>query len=658
MLNLRKEENITIMRKNNVLKITAIALLSAFALTACDDDIIAKPKGYDDNSPVVNLPNGTEVYNNDFTDIYDSIRSGNLASDVLDELLYQYSVSVFGNYNKVTAAKITNNKFGDITLKQAVKGLSLGTDGKWTGNDDANNFIKAHKAFWTKNKAGHRVDDAFNEADDDAAPSASEYARLNRKWKTIEKRIAEKMYASISGGSYSERNVFEEERFMRSLDLSIENNVRSLDQAELFKGVLTSAVEDYDVFNEKSKDINGNEDYILHRENYQSNWELDKEEKADQDATYVEDNLIPDIYRQLLVEQYILDESYDTLGRTSARHISVLSISKNSNYSKGAINLMNTFVNDVIFDKDRNYDISLDDFKVVSNAWIGTFMDDANYNAASTDGKKTAWDLMNAAVPEYLKDSTDSTSGKYFQGTAFGDMMEEMEKINDNPVLSENESTYTGSDAYTIEVGKEIKKRELDLKDHTSTGWYVKSVGADSLPDSLKNQLFDINVANALNPSKDENGNQKDNFCVEYSFNETSGAWETNELDDEGKIKTNLINVVGKVKGQYFLRNTTRIKGNPVENDLLFENDGTYYVVLVEDAIRSKNLDKKNYVNASVEELDQLETYINEIVQLVANNDTYKNLSKKHWVEDMDLKYHDQVVYDYFKSNFPELFED
>ena len=640
MLNSRKEENITIMRKNNVIKITAIALLSAFALTACDDDIIAKPTGYDDNSPVVNLPSGTEVYNNTFTDIYDSIRSGTLASDVLDELLYQYSVSVFGNYNKVTAAKISNNQFGEITLKQAVNSLA--------GNKaDADAFIKAHSAYWTKNKAGHRVNDAFEEVADDAAPSPSEYARLENKWETIEKRIAEKMYASISGGSYSERNVFEEERFLRSLAVSIENNVRSLSGATLFKGVLTSAVEDYDVFKVKSKDIDGNENYILHRENYQSNAGLGEAEDKDQDATYVEDKLIPDIYRQLLVEQYILDESYDTLGRTSARHISVLSISKNGSYSKGAVNLMNTFVNNVIFDNDRTYDITLDDFKVVSNAWIGTFMDDANYNAASTDGKKTAWDLMNAAVPEYLQDSTDSASGKYFQGTAFGEMMEEMEKINDNPNLSENESTYTGSNAYTVEVGKEIKKRELNLKDYTSTGWYVKSVGVSSLPDSLKNQLFDINVANALSGGD----------CVEYSYDATNG-WATNELKEDGSIKTDLINVVGKVKGQYFLRNTTRIKGNPVQNDLLFESDGTYYVVLVEDAIRSKNLDKKNYVNASAEELDKLEEYINEIVQLVANNDTYKTLSKKHWIEEMNLKYHDQVVYDYFKSNFPELFED
>ena len=628
------------MRKNKVIKFAAIALLSAFALTACDDDIVAKPTGYDDNSPVVNLPNNTEVYNNTFTDIYDSIRSTSAPSDVLDELLYRFSVSVFGNYNKVTAAKITDNKFGEITLKQAVKSLA-------GDKADADAFIKAHSAYWTKNKAGHRVNDAFEEVADDAAPSPSEYARLQGKWDTIEKRIAEKMYSAISGGTYSERNVFEEERFLRSLALSIENNVRSLSGADLFTGVLTSAVEDYDVFNVKSKNIDDQEDYILHRENYQSNAGLDAEEFVGQDATYVEDNLLPDIYRQLLVEQYILDESYDTLGRTSARHISVLSISKNSNYAKGAVNLMNTFVNDVIFDANRTYDISLDEFKTVSNAWIGTFMDDANYNAASTNGKKTAWDLMNAAVPEYLKDSTDSASGKYFQGTAFGDMMEEMEKIDANPVLSENESTYTGSNAYPIEVGKQIKKRELDLKDYTFTGWYVKSVGVSNLPDSIKNQLFDINVANALSGEA----------CVEYNYDATNG-WTTNELDDEGKIKTNLVNVVGKVAGQYFLRNTTRIKGNPVQSDLLFDSDGTYYVVLVEDAIRSKNLDKKNYVNASADEVEKLEEYINEIVQLVANNDTYKTLSKKHWLAEMNIKYHDSTVYTYFKTNFPELFED
>ena len=650
------------MRKNNILKITALALLSAFALTACNDDIIAKPTGYDDNSPIVNI-NDAKVYNNNFKDIYDSIRDGNLASDVLDQLLYQYSVSIFGNYNKVTASKISNNSFGDITLKQAVNSYINGDKA------DADAFIKAHKAYWTKNKAGNRVDDTNTEVEDqeNAAPSQSEYARLVKKWDTIEERIAKKLYGSISGGSYSERNVFQEERFVRSLANSIEHKVRKIDgESQLFTGVLTSKVEDYRVFKDRTANILGNDDFILHRENYQSHADLDdNQESADQDATYVEDELIPDIYRQLLVEQYIIDESYETLGRTSARHINVLSISKNSKYVKGAVNLMKTFVNKVIFDNEREYDIDLDTFKVVSDAWIGTFMDDpAHYQdaPAAEHDEPTPWSLMSAALEgtEYLQASANSDSGFYFQGTAFGEMMEEMEKINENPKLSENESAYTANNAYSVDTGKEIKKSELQLKDYTSTGWYVKSSGAGSLPDAIKNQLFDINVANALNNKNAEKAN-----CVEYTYDATNG-WKTNELDAEGKKDNSLINVVGKIKGQYFLRNTSRIKGDPIQNDILFENDGTYYIVLVEDAIRSTNLKKIDLNDAEqqgltpeqiAEKFSTLETYIDEIVQLVADNDTYKTLSKKHWIEEMDLKYHDQVVYDYFKTNFPELFD-
>ena len=624
------------MRKN-ILKISALAVLSVFTLASCSDDVIAKPNGYEDkNSPVVTITgyNG-EIYNNTVTDIYDSYRSSSLAQDALNELLYQYSMSVFGNYNLITASKVTDNPYGDITLKAAVKGLNADAS---DGSSDTKTFIKEHSAYWTKNKAGHRVDDNNKEVADDADPSKSEYARLNNKWKTIEKRIAEKLYSAISGGSYSDRNVFKEEKYLRALAVDIENNVRSLSaNDDLFEGILTSKVEDYQVFEVKTEDINGVEDFILHRQNYQSNAGVNEDEKLDQDATYVEDKMIPDIYRQLLVEQYILDESYDTLGRTSARHIDVLAIAKNNNYAKGAVNLMNTFVKETIFDKDRADDIDLDSFKAVSNAWVGAFMSDPDYLTSQE------YALLNKAVPEYKVDGTNP----YFKGTAYGDMMEEFEKVSANPKLSENESTYTNNNAYTVEVGKEIKTRELQLKDYTSTGWYVKSVGVSTLPDSLKNQLFDINVANAL--SGDENSK-----CVEYTYSDTDGKWVTNEDASNSK----LINVVGKVKDQYFLRNTSRIAGTPVENDILFESDGTYYIVLVQDAIRSKNLNKANYAEATAAELDQLETYINEIVQIVADNDTYQTLSKKHWIEKMNLKFHDTVVYDYFKETFPDIFED
>ena len=629
------------MRNNKVIKFAAIALLSAFALTACDDDIIAKPTGYGGNSPVVTITDGgktVDVYNNKFDDIYDAIRSGSIPSDVLDTLLYQFSMSVFGNYNKVTAATVTDNGFGEITLKQAVAGLTQ-SGGTYSGSQATNDFIKAHSAYWNKDKNGNRVKDDFKTpAGDDDEPTQAEYARLDTKWQTIEKRIAQKLYSEISGGSYSEENVFYELKYLRSLASSIENNVITINdavKAKAFKGVLTAKVEDYDVFNVESEILDSDEtDFILHREFYQSNYDLADKEKVDQDATYVEKHIIPDIYRQLLVEQYLLDESYDTLGRTSARHISVLSISDNSNYAKGAFELMNTFVSDYIFDNTRTNDIDLDTFKLVSNAWIGAFMSKTGYETTEE------FDLLDNALPDDYFEGTVGAPGAYFKGTAYGDMMEEYEKINDNPKISENESTYTGSNTYTKEVGKTIKTRELELKDYTSTGWYIKSVGVSTLPDSIKNQLFDINVANALDGRK----------CVKYSYDATDG-WTTNE--DE----SNLINVVGEINGQYFLRKTSRVKDVPVENDILFESDGTYYIVLVEDAIRSINLSKAAYENADADKLETLETYVNEIVQIVSNNDTYKNLSKKHWLEEMNIKYHDTEVYNYFKSNFPDLFD-
>ena len=624
------------MRKN-ILKVSAIALLSTFALASCSDDIIAKPTAYDDkNSPVVTVTgyDGT-IYNNNFKDIYDEYRDGTLAQDVLNELLYQYSVSVFGNYNKVTAKKDSE----EITLKAAVDSYKNGD------KKDADAFIKAHSAYWTKNKAGHRVDDTNKEVADDAAPAQSEYARLNQKWETIEKRIAEKLYSAISGGSYSERNVFKEEKYLRSLATDVENNVRALTGAELFEGVLTAAVEDYAVFKDQAENIEGNLDYILHRANYQSNAALDQAEDKEQDATYVEDKLIPDIYRQLLVEQYILDESYDTLGRTSARHISVLSITENSKYISKAEDLMKKFVNNYIFDSARTDAITLDSFKTVSEAWIGAFMRDT----ANQVDSNAAYKLSKEAFgDDALKTITvQGADYKYFEGTNYGDMMEEFKKIDDNPKLSENESTYTNSGAYTVKVGQEIKTRELQLKDYTSTGWYVKSVGVSDLPDSIKNQLFDINVANAL----------LGEACVEYSFDTTANEWKTNEVAGS----KNLVNVVGKINGQYFLRKTSRVADEKVQNDILFKSDNTYYIVLVEDAIKSKVLNKATYAelegNELTDAMNKLENYINEIVQLVADNDTYKTLSKKHWVEKMDIKYHDTKVYDYFKSTFPELFD-
>ena len=47
----------------------------------------------------------------------------------------------------------------------------------------------------------------------------------------------------------------------------------------------------------------------------------------------------------------------------------------------------------------------------------------------------------------------------------------------------------------------------------------------------------------------------------------------------------------------------------------------------------------------------------NDFVAIVGETGSYTSLSRSHWLEQMAINYHDQKVYDYFKDNYPDLFE-
>ena len=88
----KKEANVTMQNKR---KLLAVALFAILGLTACDE-VVAKPGDYDKNIVLDKDGNGVDVPNNTMSTVYDAIRKGALAGDVLDEFLYQYAVSAFG----------------------------------------------------------------------------------------------------------------------------------------------------------------------------------------------------------------------------------------------------------------------------------------------------------------------------------------------------------------------------------------------------------------------------------------------------------------------------------------------------------------------------------------------------------------------------------
>ena len=601
---------------NKVNKILALSLLSVIGLTACDNSIQAKPKNYSD--PVVTLTESEEdIYHNLMSIIEDAYRDGTLPADVLDRILYTYSVSVFGRYNK--SAKPTSLE--EATLEEVVAQIVKDEDGKVTGvaADHAalDAFIENHKAYWTTNNSGERVAESER--------GLTEYARVQAKWDTIEDRISRAFYTAISGAYKNDRGYFSEKKYLQELRSQMKHvaNYSKLEDARMIlesdKVVVTPDVQEEAVFTTKVK----GDKTLLNRLNYQD---------AENGVTYIEDEIIPTIYRDLLVEQYLLDESYNNLGRSAARKVNVIAINTNSNNDKAANYLMKYFVRNVISDTSatgRANVIDIEDFKAVSNAYKG-LVDGTDHNAY-LDKVNEKFD---GAFPY------DSTN-KFYVGTDYGDMMANYIKIKDDINTTDNsqESDFTGSYTHTIEVGKEIKENEIKRNDYVTDGWFVKSGSVGDLPDSIKSRLFNIGIANVL----DTESAATDRFVKgegdEYSYVVPQ---------DESKL-------IAKINGKYYLKVSSKQSGALEQDDILFNENGKYYVVQVEEAVSGSKLAKES--TAPKYDVSKKEDIINEVARVVANNDTYKSASTKHWLEQAEIKYHDTKIYDYFKENYPDLFD-
>ena len=616
--------------KRNKLVVLAVSAIGLLGLTACNE-VVAKATDYSNNIITVEGYD-QKIYNNEMSVVYDSIRDGNISSDVLTELLYSYSITTFGYYNKHVSPAPAE---GTITLEDAFKDITKNEEtGAYSAGEKAVAFIKSHKAYWTLNDDGKRVNDDTDTpvvGDETSAPSQSELARVVAKWNTIEDRIAESLYSAISGSSYIERNEFSEKKFLRSLVASMEN-VQDPDatgfEGELYEGILDPDVEPREVFTKETE--NG---YILHRGYYQS-----------ETLHYVEKKIIPTIYRQLLNEQYLLDETYNTLGRSYARKVNIIKIADNKNTPKASDYLMRQLVRQINETPDG---------ETVASSTNKTDLDTFKFYASIYVGSNLTTEQEELIANTNLKD-VFVKEGDYYRGTEYGDLMEQYNKVYVAPIVpgqsgsidSSAESTFTDSNKYTKETGLELKTRELELKDYTTSGWYVKNGGLTDLPDSIRNRLFNIGVANGVK----ETSTQQDEA---ERWKKVDDVWTYEVPEDESPY-------VARINGKNYLKTSNSIDGNDRKNDILHydSSTSTYYVVQIEEASSSSKLSKKSANSYSeLRGKAAMEEIVNEITKIVGAGESYSTLAEKHFLKKMNLEYHDDVVYNYFKENYPELFE-
>ena len=82
----------------------------------------------------------------------------------------------------------------------------------------------------------------------------------------------------------------------------------------------------------------------------------------------------------------------------------------------------------------------------------------------------------------------------------------------------------------------------------------------------------------------------------------------------------------------------------------------TWYIVRVDEAVKAPKLSQTGDDNYAAMGKNMREIVLN-VASLLSDTDSYKKAAKQYYVEKMAFSYHDQSVYNYFKSAFPDLFD-
>ena len=617
-------------------KFIPLLLAPALLLASCSSEILSTPT--DNDNPLIVGSDGSpltqEIYNNIKSIVYDAMRdNGTLASEVLDEILYQVAISVFGDYNTLT------DLYGKLVLVS-------GQENTYQTNTEIDEFINSHSAYWVKDADGNRLTDQTSKN--------KEYIRFKESFERIQERIAERFYSDITSGSYLRNGYFYETDYLMSLRNSINNVANPLDQTNRSllhdKYLIVPEIEEDEVFTydwEEEGKLNG----LLTLSLY---------ENEELGYNYVSNTFIPDIYRNLLVEQYLFDNNYSTLGRAYAREVNIITIANRESSPLLASNLMNAYVDNYI-NTDNALVAQNASFDIISAAYRGVNVPDVG-TVDSDDIYQQAAFLLSEADAQHLSYTDDAgftgETYQYWVGTSYGDMVEDLSKVNRNPLITDSsiESEFTNSGEYTVSQGVVNKINNILKESYITDGWYIRNGGLEDLGegfDSLRTRLFNIGVANAL-----DNENYPDRFASDgtYSIPEEEG------------------NYVAKIHGRYYLKPITRENpgdeeidytnpSNRLKDILWSDSEGNFTIVEITQAVSSSKLSRNastNYENLyeGIDGFILMENISHEVAYVIAQNDSYKTLSTQYWLEAAEIVYHDDTIYDYFLENYPDLFEE
>ncbi len=592
------------------------ALSSAFILAACDN-VEAIPQNYQ-NPIVYKDGNAFDDEENKYGDLYEQLID-NKNEAVVSTLLEKIAEKEFGTYAEL---KECFDSEGNVIEEKA----------------------KAHIA-----KYGHE----FMEDDDGNYESKGMNAdqirmeRFKLFFEDLNERIDKVVYDEINSDTENYRDSLDKTKFVE------EKYARAKREANFDIKHFTEdgKVEEGYSFAEKFITSTFTEKNVRSYFN----------EFDDTYGDYITKKIIPDVYRDKLIEEYIIDNNYSALGRAYGRQINYVKVSSLGDDSNTAYRLVHLFAEQKLNTIDAETAVSFDSlvswFKGFKGVKLGASGNPEIVNLDAADladtselaaiygkarklkakcDKDPSFDgsgLFNSLVPYGI----DPTTFTFYENTKLGEILKNYEKAvvgGATRFASDEDNTqyqnFTDSGKQSKERGLIKKITELALEKYSDEGWFVKNDTAnplEKLPETVKSRLFNIKVANDFDRE-------------DWSYDREKSYF--NEL-----------------KGHKYL---TPAAAKDVDYNFIIEDeDGSnLYIVEILEAASTSKLTKsvdnaKSYVNSG--NPFKCEEVARHIAKILGTKDTYKTNAYTSYLKLYTFTYHDTSVYDYIKETYPDLFE-
>ncbi len=575
-------------KKKKIVGGSLLLSASLLALASCDT-FYALPDNYMD--PILNNEDGTatDVYNNIFNEIYDAIALGQ-TDRILDEFMYIIAKDQFGDYETLDA---------------------LFEEGASTSELAA--YAKTYPDVFTNDNDDYLLENATYTISEDELLAQ----RVSNFYERIQERIREHFYDEVTSGSYSDRSKYEEKKLAMSYysdlyDIEISHN-------DWYEGYISPEFTEDDVSS------------FVHLDYYED---------------YINRALIPEIYRSLLVEQFLYDDYYSTLGRAYGRNVDIIELTSSTTYTTDGVNLnaaasrlLYAFADTYILEQtDANAEV---DFEIAANAWRG-------FQGLNADG--TIIELSTEET-QLLEDAGFTTTDTitigsqtitYYTATQLGILLDQYQLIDQgnrfaSDAAEEALATFTNNNTYSKETGLLIQLAELALTDYTTDGWYVRTDGLSDLPDSIRNRLFNISVSTEI-----------DNF-------------DEDEMETYDDHTYDPDNYVRYINNNYYLTPATSETAERDSHNFVMYESGSSYIVKINEAVATSKLSLTNdygYFNLRPNNILFTEETAFDIAEILASRDTYTNSAYEKYIDLYSVTYHDSNIFDYFESTFPDLFDD